>query len=183
MALSEIDRNLLDRCLQRKPRAWEDFVDRFLGLITHVVKHTTQTKSENFTSQDYGDFCNEIFLTILENDYAVLRHFRGECSLATYLTVVARRRMVKLLNDQMDQVVLTDDSAASANEDDALNYLYDKDEVENLLKELPAIEAAVVKLFYLEQKQYSQISTELNIPENSIGPILHRAKQRMRNRK
>ena len=24
VALSEIDRNLLERCLQRKPRAWED---------------------------------------------------------------------------------------------------------------------------------------------------------------
>lgn len=181
MALSEIDRNLLDRCLQRKPRAWEDFVDRFLGLITHVVKHTTQSSSEKFSSQDFGDFCNEIFLSILENDYAVLRHFRGESSLATYLTVVARRRMVKLLNERMDQAVLTDDYEVM-DEDDALRYLYDRDEVENLLKELPAIEAAVVKLFYLEQKQYNQISSELKIPENSIGPILHRAKQRMRNK-
>ena len=31
VALSEIDRSLLDRCLNRKPRAWEDFVDRFMG--------------------------------------------------------------------------------------------------------------------------------------------------------
>ncbi len=42
MALSEIDRNLLDRCLQRKPRAWEDFVDRFMGLVVHVVSHTAR---------------------------------------------------------------------------------------------------------------------------------------------
>ena len=28
VALSEIDRNLLQRCLARKPRAWEDFVER-----------------------------------------------------------------------------------------------------------------------------------------------------------
>ena len=181
MALSEIDRNLLDRCLQQKPRAWEDFVDRFIGLITHVVKHTTQSSSESFTSQDYGDFCNEIFLTFIENDFAVLRHFRGQSSLATYLTVVARRKMVKLLNNRMDSVILTDD-LSTFDEDDALNYLYDRDEVENLLSELPPSEAAVVKLFYLEQKQYKEISAELNIPENSIGPILHRARQRLKNR-
>ena len=35
MALSEIDRNLLQRCLARKPRAWEDFVDRFM-LSYHI---------------------------------------------------------------------------------------------------------------------------------------------------
>ena len=33
MALSDIDRKLLQRCLAREPRAWEDFVDRFLGLM------------------------------------------------------------------------------------------------------------------------------------------------------
>ena len=181
MALSEIDRNLLDRCLQQKPRAWEDFVDRFIGLITHVVKHTTQSSSESFTSEDYGDFCSEIFLTFIENDFAVLRHFRGQSSLATYLTVVARRKMVKLLNKRMDSVILTDDVSAF-DEDDALSYLYDRDEVESLLAELPPIEAAIVKLFYLEQKQYKEISAELNIPENSIGPILNRARQRLKNK-
>lgn len=181
MALSEIDRNLLDRCLQRKPRAWEDFVDRFIGLITHVVKHTVQSSPESFSTDDYGDFCNEIFLSFLENDFAVLRHFRGQSSLATYLTVVARRKMVKLLNKRMDSVLLTDD-VSSFDEDDALNYLYDRDEVESILTELPPVEAAVVKLFYLDQLQYKEISSQLNIPENSIGPILSRARQRLKNK-
>ncbi len=181
MALSEIDRNLLDRCLQRKPRAWEDFVDRFIGLITHVVKHTVQSSPESFSTDDYGDFCNEIFLSFLENDFAVLRHFRGQSSLATYLTVVARRKMVKLLNKRMDSVLLTDD-VSSFDEDDALNYLYDRDEVESILTELPPVESAVVKLFYLDQLQYKEISSQLNIPENSIGPILSRARQRLKNK-
>jgi len=45
VALSEIDRNLLQRCLARKPRAWEDFVDRFMGLVVHVVNHSAQSRS------------------------------------------------------------------------------------------------------------------------------------------
>ena len=81
----------------------------------------------------------------------------------------------------MDSLVLSTD-VSDFDEDDALNYLYDRDEVENLLAELPPVEAAIVKLFYLEQKQYKEISAELNIPENSIGPILHRARQRLKNR-
>ena len=43
--LSEIDRNLLERCIQKKPRAWEDFVDRFMGLVLHVINHTAQARS------------------------------------------------------------------------------------------------------------------------------------------
>ena len=46
VALSEIDRNLFARCLARKPRAWDDFVDRFMGLVLHVIDHSAQSRGE-----------------------------------------------------------------------------------------------------------------------------------------
>ena len=52
MALSEFDRNLLQRCLSREPRSWENFVDRFLGLVLHVVNHTAQSRSVRLSEQD-----------------------------------------------------------------------------------------------------------------------------------
>ncbi len=45
MALSEVDRNLLQKCLGQKPRAWEDFVDRYMGLFVHVVNHSAESRS------------------------------------------------------------------------------------------------------------------------------------------
>ena len=36
MALSEIDRNLLARCLAKNAEAWKDFVDRFLGCFEPI---------------------------------------------------------------------------------------------------------------------------------------------------
>ena len=91
MGLSDIDRNLLDRCLHKKPRAWEDFVDRFMGLVLHVIRHSTQSRSLRLSPEDRDDLCAEVFLAVIRNDFAVLRSFRGQSSLATYLTVVARR--------------------------------------------------------------------------------------------
>ena len=82
MPLSEIDRNLLERCLQRKPRAWEDFVDRFMELLVHVVNHTARARSMRVTPEDRDDLCAEIFLNIVRDDFAVLRRFRGQSSLA-----------------------------------------------------------------------------------------------------
>ena len=55
MVLTEIDRDLLERCLQRKPRAWEDFVDRFMGLVIHVVNHSAQARSVRLTPEDRAD--------------------------------------------------------------------------------------------------------------------------------
>ena len=55
MALSEIDRSLLARCLHGKPRAWEDFVDRFMGLVIHVVNHTARARSVRLSIADRDD--------------------------------------------------------------------------------------------------------------------------------
>ena len=75
MALSEIDRNLLERCLQRKPRAWEDFADRFMGLVVHVVNHTARARSIRLSAADRDDLCAEVFLAIVKNDFARAAQF------------------------------------------------------------------------------------------------------------
>lgn len=43
-------------------------------------------------------------------------------------------------------------------------------------------EADVIRQFHLEGKSYREISASLGIPENSIGPTLSRALDRMRQR-
>ena len=91
MALTTVDRTLLQRCLARQPGAWNDFVDRFLGLIYHTVHHTAHLRSVELRPEDTEDVAAEILLQIIANDFKVLREFKGSCSLATYLAVIARR--------------------------------------------------------------------------------------------
>ena len=56
----------------------------------------------------------------------------------------------------------------------------DREEVERLMSGLNAPEAEVVRMFHLEGKSYSEISASIGIPENSIGPILSRAREKIR---
>ena len=65
MGLSEIDQQLLQRCLERKAGAWEDFVDRFLGLVVHVIHHTAQSRSVTSSSVDVDDLAAEVFLAMV----------------------------------------------------------------------------------------------------------------------
>src|SRR5207302_8034755 len=85
---------LLKRCLHHEPGSWNDFVDRFLGLVYHVVQHTADLRSFTLKPEDSEDIAAQVLLQIVDNDYAALRHFRGNSSLATYLTVIARRTCV-----------------------------------------------------------------------------------------
>lgn len=185
MALSEIDRSLLDRCLARAPRAWEDFVDRFMGLVVHVINHSAQCRSIRLTPQDREDLCADVFLAIVRDDFAVLRHFRGQSSLATYLTVIARRVVVRelLRRATVNGSGSLPISAANIVGGDGAKTeqrVSDREEVERLLGKLDGHEATIVRMYHLEGKTYQEISTATGVAENSVGPTLSRARQKMR---
>lgn len=188
-ALTDIDRSLLKRCIAEESGAWRDFVDRFIGLFVHVINHTAQARSIRLAADDIDDLCSEIFLGILAKDYAVLRHFRGKCSLATYLTVVARRLVVQQISKRRMAEALghvtahhssLDRAAAATPRESEEKRLDDREEVQALLKQLPPMDAAIVKQFHLEGRSYHEISVKLGIPENSIGPTLTRARARLK---
>jgi RNA polymerase sigma-70 factor (ECF subfamily) len=184
VALTLLDQSLVQRCLDHKPGAWSDFVDRFLGLIYHVIQHTSYLRSASLRPEDAEDVAADVLLQIIANDYAVLRQFRGESSLASYLTVVARRACThELIKRSAQHEVQAADGAADHQKHhghQAEIGIESLEEVQKLLRKLPSRERDVVRLSYLEGRSYEEISTELNIPVNSIGPILSRARNRLR---
>jgi len=183
VALSDIDRQLLQRCLARQPHAWEDFVDRFLGLVIHVVSHTAQARSIAISTHDLEDLSAEVFLAVLADDLGVLRRFRGQSSLATYLTVIARRVVVRELLKRRIVPNPADTSEMQevpADSSDHESRLANREEVERLLDELRGEEADIVRLYHIEGKSYHEISRQTGVPENTIGPALSRARAKLR---
>lgn len=187
MALTAVDRHLVQRCLNHEPGAWNDFVDRYLGLIYHVIHYTAHLRSFTLHPEDVEDLAAEILAQIVANEYAIFRHFAGRSSLATYLTVIARRitvhelarraaaaRNLPLVNGEK-----LPEHEAPPKLEAGLDTL---EEVQHLLARLPKRTRQVVRLFYLEGRSYEEISTQLHIPVNTIGPILSRAKQQLRER-
>jgi RNA polymerase sigma-70 factor (ECF subfamily) len=176
----------LDRCLRHEAGAWKTFVDQFLGLIFHAVRHTGLLVGMPLRPADAEDIVAEVLLQIIKGDFAVLRRFRGQSSLATYLTVIARRVCLHELNRLAAErmpVQAPDRPQAEADRLTApslFSEIESREEVERLLRRLPAPERYVVRLFYLEGRTYQEISSELRLPINSIGPMLFRARQKLR---
>jgi RNA polymerase sigma-70 factor (ECF subfamily) len=162
-------------------------VDRFLGLIYHVIHHTAHLRSTPLKPEDVEDLAAEVLLQIVDNNYAILRQFKGQASLATYLTVISRRICVQELARRMAAREVQPRAGAHAHREPepeepprAQVGLETLEEVARLLGKLPSRERKVVRLHYLEGRTYEEISTQLNIPINSIGPILSRARKRLR---
>jgi RNA polymerase sigma-70 factor (ECF subfamily) len=183
----EADRSLLTRCLDREPGAWKEFVDRFAGLFAHVIQHSAHSRSIPLTPADVDDLSADVFLAILANNCDILRRFRGDSTLTTYLTVVCRRIVVhEMIRRRMAEElghVKTHGSAlesAHVGEADAFTRVENRELVQRMLEGLAETEAAVVRLFHLEGRSYHEISLGLGIPENSIGSILSRAREKLR---
>lgn len=179
MVLSNLDRDLLARCLQGKPEAWEDFVDRFLGLITYVVGDVARSRSLALPDALRDDVVADVFLTLVDQDFRTLRRFRGQSSLGTYLVVVARRIAIRKLaeiqrNRQVRLAVEPSDNGESE------TIAVDKDQVQALLAQLPTTEATAVRMYHLEERSYREIGMHIGIPENSVGPLLSQARAKLR---
>lgn len=187
MALSEVDRSLLSRCLEREPGAWKEFVDRFAGLFVHVIQHAAHSRSITLTPHDVDDLAADVFLALLANNSEILSRFRGESSLHTYLTVIARRIVVhEMIRRRMAEElghVKTHGTAlerANVGEADASTRIENRELVQRMLEGLTDNEAAVVRMYHLEGRTYHEIGVGLGIAENSIGPILSRAREKLR---
>ncbi len=181
VVLSNIDRDLLNRCLQGTAEAWEDFVDRFVGLITYVVAEIASSRGMHLTAEQRDDVVSDVFLALVDQDFRTLRKFRGQSSLGTYLVVIARRIAVRKLAELQrkghaqpltSQVPVSDDRMERTS--------ISKEEVQSLLSQLPNSEATAIRMFHLEERSYREIGTHIGIPENSVGPLLSQARERMR---
>ncbi|HMO36167.1 MAG TPA: sigma-70 family RNA polymerase sigma factor [Gemmatales bacterium] len=179
-----VDENkLIQRCLTHQPGAWNEFVDAYLGLIYRIIHHTAHLRGVTLQPEDVEDLASDVLLQLVANNYSVLRQFQGRSTLATYLTVIVRRSCIHLLARKFGTTAIfksmpvseqiRDDSAGDESSD-ALEHVHD------LLTKLPRGVREVVRLHYLVGLSYEEISSQLGIPVNSIGPLLSRARQKLR---
>ncbi|MBY0587788.1 sigma-70 family RNA polymerase sigma factor [bacterium] len=182
MPLTEIDRQLIHRCLEREPEAWCEFVDRYLGVVFQVIQHTSHMRGMVLHGDDAEDLAADVLSTIVDNNFKVLRRFRGKSSMASYLAVIARRVVVNKLSRRAiyEKKVQGIKAEQEAKGNPPHLDLERKEEVIRLLDTLDGTDADLVRAFYLEHKTYSEISRDLGIPENSIGPTLNRLREQLR---
>ncbi len=186
MPLTDIDRKLLNDLLAGQSGAWRLFVDRFTGLIIQVIKHTAQAHSLKLNADDIEDLCADTFAELLLRDMAALRAFRGRSSLATYLSVITRRVVVRKLTQHRYLQAMGHVNAHQAAVDYASSdsppgrQLEQRDQIESFFLKLPQDAVSVLKWIYLDGLSYQQVAKKLGKPLNSLGPLLTRIRSAFR---
>ncbi|MGL6226411.1 MAG: hypothetical protein ACRC10_07275 [Thermoguttaceae bacterium] len=100
MYLAELDNDILSNCLLSKQRGWENFIDRFMGLVLHVIDDTATTQNRSFNEKEREMCCVAIFQSFRANNFLLLRNYQKGATLSSYLTIIARRSLIRLCGDQ-----------------------------------------------------------------------------------
>jgi RNA polymerase sigma-70 factor, ECF subfamily len=181
MASNSADKNLVEGCLDRFPGAWNQLVDENIQLIFHGIYQVGFRLGCQVTSEDVEDITSEVFVEILKDDFAFLRGYRGESKLSTYLCTLVHRKAVQEFNKRVRYLngnngIVDSDSYSQGSTSDVVEN--------NILREaiarLAMPERAMIGMFYFEGRSYKEISETLGLAINSIGPMLGRARLKLK---
>ncbi len=182
------DRELIGRCVSGDAAAWSEFVRSYIRLVVHVIRTTFQAKSGRAAEEDVEDVAHDFYAGLVEGNFRALRALEEPFHLKAWLSVSARRKALDHLKRRRIRTVSLDQpvrgelalreilgAAADAGPEAG-------EEVRRALDGAPLTgkERLMITLYYFKGKSYDEISAVMSVPENSIGPTVRRALEKVR---
>lgn len=174
------DEVLVDRTLQDKQH-FTALVQRFEGpLLRYIMRLGVMVE------EDREDLLQEIFIKVYKN----LNNFDNKLKFSSWIYRIAhnetmswyRKRQVRpeghLIGSPEEVLGLL--SLETKNQEAQFDTRLDAERVESVLNELPEKYRAVLLLRYFEHKEYEEISDILRLPVGTVGTLVSRGKQKLR---
>jgi len=174
---------LARRCIAREPGAWRDFVDLYAPTVKALARRYLRLHGRFPDESVLEDVLQELMLAVTRRDYRLLRNYDPTYSFKTYLGVITRTEVHRLLRRKRPQLGNAEEleAAAPVQEDasGAVEKLEETELLEAALAKLPERDALILRLRFMRERDYRQIAQALGIPEASVGQTLYRAKQKL----
>ncbi len=182
LAMPEVEINLVNRCLNGEPAAWETIVRDYGNRIRRMAYRYVALKYEA------EDLTQEVFVRVYRN----LGTFRADTgSLQNWLVRIGRNLMIDHFRQarrlrqyrdtqELDALKLPDDHVAPP------DLHVEREESAALLEEglrrLPRDLRQVLVLRFMEGMSYQEMSDKLGVPEGTIKSRVNRGCARLRSR-
>lgn len=170
------DLELISRCLARENDAWDALVAKHLPFVQAESRRQLLRFQGRPAASDLEDACQEVFSLLMRDGARVLRQFRGESSLPTWLARVVRSVCRGIADRAKERSLSSPEIVYPPPSEDDLPPAG----LEAALRLLPPRDEKLLRLFFYEGKKYRQIAQELRVSVNSVGPLLSRAIQTVR---
>jgi len=177
------DLELVERCIHREPGAWAEFVDRFKGTVKALGRRYLKLHGHLPDDAELEDIVQEVFVAVIRRDFRLLRNFDPTYTFKTYLGVITRTEVHRVLRKKKPLLGEPDEleraSPPGADATEGVEKAEEREVLMNALDELPRRDAEILRLRFLREMDYKAIAGAMNLPEASVGQTLFRAKQKL----
>lgn len=178
---SQDDLDLVRRCAEGDPEAWDQFVVRTKSAI-HRGASVALRKFRAVDADELDDVLQQVYVELLREDGRTLRTFRGTSDLEGWVSIIAMRSALRLMRRRAPQAPLPDllPSAPAGAPGEGAERSEFLDRLDAAFRRLAPDERRLLQLAFFEEKSYREISADLRMPLNSVSPTLIRAKEKLK---
>jgi len=169
--------DLIRRCADGDESAWSRFVDTQGPRIAGMARRMLHGRTGQAADADVDEIVSEVFLALLRRDRTLLRRYDPRWRLATWLGVLTRTAVTRLLRRRRRP---PSEAVERAARDDEPARRDTRRAILEALDGLGARERLLLRLRHLEGLDYAAIAEALGIEPSSVGPLLSRARARLR---
>lgn len=185
------DLELVTRCADGDDAAWSELLRRYGNFIDFMVRRALSGTGGRIPGPDQvAEVRDEILAWLVENEGRVLRTYRGESKLTSWIGVVIGRRARRIarrgagleartvsldaLTPEATSHLAVETSADRGPREQALARL------QQALEALPDRDRLLLKGAFYDKRSYVELADELGVRPDSVGQLLYRAKQRLK---
>ncbi len=173
------ERELLDACIQGNKESWDAFVRKYTSLVNHTIEKVLHVQKTDSHYQDMGDIHNNLFLSLIENDYKKLRRYEGRngCTVSSWLMVVTSNFVLNLVKKEKQQILnnTTDNvyeieglPGPQEQPDEGLLEKEHEELFKELISDLNANDMLFLELYYREELPPESIAEILSITVSTV---------------
>ncbi|WP_321402494.1 sigma-70 family RNA polymerase sigma factor [Maridesulfovibrio sp.] len=169
--------NIIRKCTEGDRSSWNTFVEKYSGIIYFTINNTLNSKLKFYSQHHADDICQNVFLRLVQNDRSLLKKYDPQkAKLTTWLMVISRSVTMDFLRKGVYCLAPLDDfiNELEAPADPVQEGL---DIPEQLLSPRQKL---IVKLYFEDGLDISEISDFIGIKEQSVRSAKHKALIKLR---
>ncbi|WP_101449909.1 RNA polymerase sigma factor [Aquimarina sp. MAR_2010_214] len=170
------DQYYINKVLEGRVNAFSVLVERYQGLVYTIVYRMVKNKEQ----------AEEVAQDSFVKAYKSLKNYRGDAKFSTWLYTIAYRKSLDAI--KASKRMITSELIEEVSEGemelvgDALNYLQVKERkkiISDSIMKLPEDEAAIITLYYFEEKSVKEIVEIVNLTADNVKIKLYRSRKKL----
>lgn len=175
------DRTLVRRCITGEEEAWREFLRRYQPVLERSARFLLGQAGQAAPPEQVDEICARVYEHLLKENCRVLREFRWECTLYSWLVGMTRFVVQGILREARHETRRRQGKGELQEEairpPDPLEAEEQAERLRDALSTLAPEDRTALEALYLEDLSYEELSRRRRIPLGTLAARIARAKQ------